>query len=111
MNEPCVAPRKDGRSYRGLGTIFDPARNELVYDAHRPDGPGSTRLKQGIRLSMLHSLAEAQDETQRGHEALALSLSHDGLNTVLKDLRNFRNGNPLQAKVRKLLEDILTEDN
>jgi hypothetical protein len=34
MSESCVAPRKDGRPCRGVGTIFDPERNGFVCDAH-----------------------------------------------------------------------------
>jgi len=41
---------------------------------------------------------------------LMLSLSDHGLNSVLKDLRNFRHGKPLQAKVRKILEGVLREN-
>ena len=59
MSEPtiCVAPRKDGRPCRAVGTIFDPARHGLVCDAHQPGGPGSKRLKRGMRLVAEANLA------------------------------------------------------
>jgi hypothetical protein len=34
MNDPCVAPRKDGQPCRAVGRWFDPARQGLVCDAH-----------------------------------------------------------------------------
>jgi hypothetical protein len=41
---------------------------------------------------------------------LMLNLSDHGLNSVLKDLRNFRDGQPLHPKVRKILEGVLREN-
>jgi len=59
----------------------------------------------------MHFAAQIQAEDQRRRDALALSLSDDGLNALLNDLRKFHNGECLKAKTRKTLEDILTENN
>ena len=107
----CVALRKDGRPCQAVGTIVDSARNGLVCDAHRTDGPGSDRLKRGRKLQSLQFWAQAHTEEERRREALALSLSDDGLNALLNDLRKFHHGKCLKAKTRKILEDILTENN
>jgi hypothetical protein len=56
MSEPCVARRKDGNPCRGLAVVFDPERNSLVCDAHRPGGPGSDKLKLGRRLMYLRAV-------------------------------------------------------
>jgi hypothetical protein len=103
----CVAPRKDGRPCRGLGTIFDPARNGMVCDAHQPGGPGSLSLKVGSRLAVIHQQATLAER----REALLRSLSDEGLSNTLKDLHKFRDGGEsLRPKTRKLLEEILLED-
>jgi hypothetical protein len=110
MSERCVSLRKDGRACQGQGLYFHPERNGLVCDAHRPDGPGSDRLKHGTRLMALTFYEAGQAESERRREALALGLSDDSLNALLKALRRFRDGKRLEAKVRRILEDILTEN-
>jgi hypothetical protein len=106
--EPCVAARKDGQPCRGVGTVFDPELNGMVCDKHaRPE----IIVNQPGRIpSYALAAREAVAEQHRAREALMLSLSENGLNYVLKDLRNFRNGKPLQPKVRTILEGVLRED-
>jgi hypothetical protein len=53
---------------------------------------------------------EALAEQRRARAAFMLSLSDHGLNSVLQDLRNFRDGQPLHPKVRKILEGVLREN-
>jgi hypothetical protein len=108
MTEPCVAPRKDGRPCGSVGIIFDPERNGMVCDAHVwPE------IKVDVQKRMYGYALQAREalaEQRRAREALMLSLSDHGLNSVLKDLRNFRDGQPLQPKVRKILEGVLREN-
>jgi hypothetical protein len=68
--------------------------------------PPNPRLIRGRQLVAIHNLAEEQ----RRREAVATSLSAEGLQTILKALRDFEQGVPLRPKTRKLLEEILLED-
>jgi hypothetical protein len=106
----CVATRKDGRPCRAIGRVFDSARNGLVCDAHQPGGPGRESLKRGTMLLAMKDIAEDAAEDARRRDALAVGLSDDGLRTLLNELRKFREGRPLQAKVYNILVDLLTED-
>ena len=93
---------------RAVGTIFDPEWNGMVCDAHaRPDiNVNLQRRMHGYAPQAREELAEQR----RAREALMLSLSDNGLNSVLKDLRNFRDGKPIQPKVRKILEGVLRKN-
>jgi uncharacterized protein YicC (UPF0701 family) len=108
--ETCVALRKNGKPCRAVaGLIFDPHWNGKVCDAHLSD----TRLnphKWGRLEASMRAADDALAEAQRQREALILSLSEDGLHTLLKEMRKFREGSPLKAKIRKLLDAILREN-
>lgn len=69
--------------------------------------PPSHSYLLGQRLSATRYL----EERERAQEALMLSLSDDGLSSILKALRQFREGKPLLPKVRKILEGVLREAN
>jgi hypothetical protein len=107
MIERCVSLRKDGRPCQGVGLFNHPERNGLVCDAHRPDGPGSERWKAAMTVQAPSYLLE---EYNRQRKALAVSLSDDGLQALLEELRTFRNGERLSRKTRKILDNILSED-
>jgi len=66
------------------------------------------------RPSLIHereiSARHYLEERERALEALMLSLSDDSLTSILKALRNFREGKPLPPKVRKILEGVLQEN-
>ena len=68
--------------------------------------PLSPRRSRGWELTASHNL----EERERAREALMLTLSDDSLTSILKDLRNFREGKPLQPKVQKILEGVLREN-
>jgi hypothetical protein len=68
--------------------------------------PPTPRLIRGEQLAALRNLAEEQ----RRRDAVATSLSPEGLQTIVKALRAFGQGVPLPPKTRKRLEDILLED-
>jgi hypothetical protein len=72
----------------------------------RKEIPPTTRLLRGWRLMAMHNVAERQ----RRCEAITTSLSAEGLQAIVKDLRDFGQGLPLRPKTRKLLEEILAED-
>jgi hypothetical protein len=71
--------------------------------------PPRPSLIRGWKLAALQYVAEVQAENQRRTAALAVGLSDDGLNALLKALRQFRDGKPLPPKMRKVLEDVLQE--
>jgi hypothetical protein len=81
--ETCVARRKDGKPCRAGGLIFDPHWGGNVCDAHLSD----IRLnpsKWGRLEASMRAADKALAEAQRQREALSLSLSEDGLHTLLE---------------------------
>jgi hypothetical protein len=67
--------------------------------------PPNPRLILGMQEAARHNL----EERARAREALMLSLSDAGLSSILKGLRNFREGERLPPKVRKILDGVLRE--
>lgn len=65
--------------------------------------PPTARFILGQELMARRNL----EEHERACEALMLSLSDDGLASILKSLRRFREGKPLPRKVRNILEGVL----
>jgi hypothetical protein len=97
----CVAPRKNGRPCRGIGRIFDPARNGLVCDAHA--GPEINQTFQR-RMKGLERLAEAEHQNWEKYQR------DEDLRRLPEALSRFRDGKLLPPKTRKLLKGILAED-